>query len=43
MVAMVDSGVPYNFVATRKTTILVLKLSKDDNKLKVVNSYVHET
>ena len=34
--AIVDSGATHNFVSTRETIRLGLKLSKDDNKLKVV-------
>ena len=36
-VALVDIRATHNFVSTRETVKLGLKLSKDDNKLKVVN------
>ena len=41
--ALVDSGVTHNFISTRETTRLGLKLAKDDNKLKAVNSQAQET
>ena len=37
-VALVGSGATHNFVSVREATRLDLKLSKDDSKLKVVNS-----
>ena len=36
--AMVDSSVTHNFVATKETTKLGLKLEDDTNQIKVVNS-----
>ena len=42
IVAMVDNRVSYNFVATREATRLGLKLSKDDSKLKIMNSQALE-
>ena len=41
--ALVDSGATHNFISTRETARLGLKLAKDDNKLKAVNSQAHET
>ena len=41
--ALVDIGATHNFVSTRETVKLGLKLSKDDNKLKVVNKKAQET
>ena len=38
IVALVDSGATHNFISTRETARLGLKLAKDDSKLKVVNS-----
>ena len=38
IVALVDSGATHNFISTREIGKLGLKLTKDDNKLKVVNS-----
>ena len=38
IVELVDSGAFHNFISTRETTKLGLKLAKDDNKLKVVNN-----
>ncbi|RVW96894.1 Transposon Tf2-8 polyprotein [Vitis vinifera] len=43
VVASVDSGTTHNFVSTREATRLGLKLSKDDSKLKAVNSQTQET
>ena len=43
IVALVDSGATHNFISTRETTRLGLKLAKDDNKLKAVNSQAQET
>ncbi|KAL6343067.1 hypothetical protein AAG906_017879 [Vitis piasezkii] len=42
VVALVDSGTTHNFVSTREATRLGLKLSKDDSKLKAVNSQTQE-
>ena len=36
--ALVDSGATHNFVATREGTRLGLKLEKDTNQIKAVNS-----
>ena len=36
--ALVDNGATHNFILTREIARLGLKLSKDDNKLKAVNS-----
>ena len=41
--ALVDSGATHNFILTRETARLGLKLTKDDNKLKVVNNQAQET
>ena len=41
--ALVDSGATHNFISTRETTRLGLKLAKDDIKLKAVNSQAQET
>ena len=38
IVALVDNGATYNFISTRETTRLGLKLAKDDNKMKAMNS-----
>ena len=43
IVALVDSGATHNFISTRETARLKLKLAKDDGKLKVVNSQAQET
>ena len=43
IVALVDSGATHNFVSTKEAARLGLKLAKDDNKLKVVNSQAQET
>ena len=43
VVVSVDSGTTHNFVSTREATRLGLKLSKDDSKLKAVNSQTQET
>ena len=43
IVALVDSGATHNFISTRETARLELKLAKDDGKLKVVNSQAQET
>lgn len=40
---MVDSGATHHFVSTQETTRLGLKLSKDDSKLKAMNSKAQET
>ena len=42
IVALVDSGTAHNFISTRETTRLGLKLAKDDSKLKAVNSQAQE-
>ena len=36
--AFVDSRATHNFILTRETTRLGLKLTKDDSKLKAVNN-----
>ena len=41
--ALVDSGATHNFISTKETTRLGLKRSKDDSKLKAVNSQAQET
>ena len=41
--ALVDSGATHNFISTRETAKLGLKLAKDDNKLKFVNNQAQET
>ena len=38
IVSLVDSGATHNFISTRETTRLGLKLAKDDSKLKDLNS-----
>ena len=38
IVALVDSGATHNFISTRETTRLGLKLAKDDSKLKAINN-----
>ena len=43
IVALVDSGATHNFILARETIRLGLKLAKDDNKLKAVNSQAQET
>ena len=43
IVALVDSGATHNFISTRETAKLGLKLAKDESKLKVVNSQAQET
>ena len=43
IVALVDSGVTHNFVSTKEVARLELKLARDENKLKVVNSQAQET
>ena len=43
IVALVDSGATHNFISTRETARLELKLAKDDSKLKAVNSQAQET
>ena len=43
IVALVDSGATHNFILTRETTRLGLKLAKYDNKLKAVNNQAQET
>ena len=43
IVALVDKGATHNFVSTKEATRLELKLARDDNKLKVVNSQAQET
>ena len=43
IVALVDSGATHNFVSTKEEARLGLKLAKDDNKLKAVNSQAQET
>ena len=43
IMALVDSKATHNFILTRETTKLELKLTKDDSKLKVVNSQAQET
>ena len=41
--ALVDRGATQNFISMRETTRLGLKLTKDDSKLKAVNSQAQET
>ena len=41
--ALVDSGATHNFISTRETIRLGLKLAKYDSKLKVVNNKAQET
>ena len=43
IVALVDSGATHNFISTRETARLGLKLAKYDSKLKAVNSQAQET
>ena len=43
VVAIVDSRATHNFVSMWEAVMLSLKLSKDDSKLKVINSHSHET
>ena len=43
IVALVDSRVTHNFVSTKEADRLELKLARDDNKLKAVNSKAQET
>ena len=43
IMALVDSGVTHNFVSIKEVARLGLKLSKDDSKLKAVNSEAQET
>ena len=43
IVALVDNRATHNFISTRETARLGLKLTKDDSKLKVVNSQAQET
>ena len=43
IVALVDSGATHNFVSIKEVARLGLKLAKDDNKLKAVNSQAQET
>ena len=40
--ALVDNGATHNFVSTKEVARLGLKLTKDDNKLKSVNSQAQE-
>ena len=40
---LVDCGATHNFISTRETTKLRLKLVKDDSKLKAVNNQAQET
>ena len=40
---LVNSGATHNFISTRETTRLGVKLAKDDSKLKVVNNQTQET
>ena len=42
IVALVDSRATHNFISTRETVGLGLKLAKDDSKLKAVNSQAQE-
>ena len=42
VMALGDSGATHNFVSTQKVAKLGLKLNKDDNKLKAVNSQAQE-
>ena len=42
IVALVDSGATHNFVSTKEEARLILKLAKDDSKLKAVNSQAQE-
>ena len=41
--ALVDSGVTHNFVSTKEVARLGLKLARDENKIKAVNSQAQET
>ena len=41
--ALVDSGATHNFVSTKEAARLGLKLTRDDSKLKAVNSQAQET
>ena len=43
IVALVDSGATHNFISTRETARLGLKLDKDESKLKAMNSQAQET
>ena len=43
IVALVDNGATHNFISTRATARLRLKLAKDDSKLKAINSQAQET
>ena len=43
IMALIDSKATHNFILTRETAKLELKLTKDDSKLKVVNSQAQET
>ena len=42
IVALVDSGATHNFISTRETARLELKLAKEDSNLKAVNSQAQE-
>ena len=43
IMALVDSGATHNFVSTKEAARFGLKLARDDNKLKAVNSQAQET
>ena len=43
IMALVDSGATHNFVSTKEVARLELKLARDDDKLKAVNSQAQET
>ena len=43
IMALVDSKATHNFVSTKEAARLGLKLARDDNKLKAVNSQAQET
>ena len=43
IVALVDNGATHNFISTKETARLKLKLTKDDNKIKAMNSQAQET
>ena len=43
IVALVESGATHNFISMREIARLVLRLTKDDSKLKAVNNQAQET